>query len=185
MDINKDLDELEAAILKQSDEISGQEKANAIANLATQPENMVRIAVSEKISNKVQNDDITKDRIDKTADKLVESGVTTIENEAEESKNKSEQGVLQSYFDKHKEELKTAGIDKPTYIEDMERAVKWHKRWSNFHWRLVGWWMCGIRTFIQKAKPFKAALNIIAVILFLGTTVLGVWGIVELIKWIW
>ena len=185
MNINEDLDDLQSRIKSRAAEMSGQDKANAIANLAKQPENMVRIAVSDKISNKVQTDEATKERIEKTADKLVESGVTTIENEAEESKNKSEKGVLQSYFDKHKEELKTAGIDEPTYIEDMERAVKWHKRWSNFHWRLVGWWMCGIRTFIQKAKPFRATLNIIAMLLFIGVSICGVWGVAKLIQMIW
>ena len=92
------------------------------------------MAVSDKLASKVKTDQATMDRIDKSVDKLVDSGVTAIEDEAETEQNKSEKDKLKSYFDKHIEELMTAGIDKPTYLEDMEIGVKWHKRWSNFHW---------------------------------------------------
>lgn len=182
--MNEDLDEVQKKIdeKKQGQEITGQERANAIVNLAKQPENMVRLAVSDKITQKVNEDKNTIARIDKTADKLVESGVTVIENEAESSENESETGKLETYFKQHKEELKTAGIDKYTYKEDMERGVKWHRRWSDVHWILFGWWLTGIRTFCMKAKPFKIILNIIAL---LGLTVfLGgvIWGTIKLVN---
>ena len=145
--------------------VTGEDIAKAVTELAKQPENMVRVAVSNEVSHLVNTDDNTKARIDKTAKKLVESGVTTIENEADANENKSTADKLQTYFDAHKEELATAGIEAPTYQEDMERAVKCHRRWCNFHWCLFGWWMTGIRTMLLKAKPFKIILNVLAILL--------------------
>ena len=178
-----DFNEIDDIKTNLSDEpLIKQEMANAIMNVAKEPEKMVRVAVSNKIASKVQTDQTTIERIDKSADKLVNSGVTTIENEAEASENKSEKERLQSYFDKHIEELKTAGIEKPTYLEDMERGVKWHKRWSNFHWVLFGWWLTGVRTFIMRAKPFKIVLNILAIVLSVLVLVGVGFGITFLIK---
>ena len=188
MNLDEELERIQRKkdeINQEKPEISSEAKANAIVNLAKEPENMVAVAVSNKVANKIENDEVIKGRIENTADTIVDSATETIENKAEANKTKSEQEKNLAYFNAHKEELKTAGIDEPTYMEDMERAVKWHKRWSNFHWRLVGWWMCGIRTFIQKAKPFRATLNIIATLLFVGVSTCGVWGIAELIQWIW
>lgn len=165
-----------------SNEITGEDKAKAILDLAKQPENMVRFAVSDKISNKIKTDEKTTERIEKAADKLVESGVQIIENEAQAGENKSEKNKLDTYFEKHKEELKTAGIESATYQEDMERGVKWHRKWSNVHWILFGWWMTGIRTMFMKAKPFKLWLNIVGLIICIAITVGISFGIAYLIR---
>lgn len=162
--------------------IEEQAKANAIFELAKTPVDLVKASVSNKIAEKVQKDERTIKRIDESADKLVDSGLKTVENEAKSAENKSEQDELESYFEQHKEELKTAGIDEPTYMEDMERGVKCHRKWSDIHWKLFGWWMTGVRTIFMKAKPFKVWLNIMAI---LGCGVLtggAIWGIVALIK---
>lgn len=171
MDFNEDLEKIEQ-----------QAKMNAIVDLAKKPVDMVKAAVSNQIANKVTNDDETKERINETADKLVESGLETVENEADIAKSQSNTDKLQSYFNEHKIELKTAGIDSPTYIEDMERAVKCHRKWCNVHWILLGWWMTGIRTMFLKAKPFKLWLNIMAIMICLVISGLSIWGIIELIK---
>lgn len=168
----KDFDNLEDKIAEAKKEaeskMTGEDKAKALVDAAKQPENMVRLAVSNKVSNKIATDEDTKQRISDTADKLVNSSVTTIENEADAHQNKSEADKLKTYFEAHKEELKTAGIDAYTYIEDMERAVKCHRKWCNVHWYMFGWWMTGIRTIIMKAKPFKTILNILAIMLGLA-----------------
>lgn len=174
-DIKQDLNQKEGII-------TGGDIANAIVNVAKKPADMLKVAVSDKLASKVKTDQATIERIDKSVDKLVDSGVTAIENEAESEQNKSEKDKLQSYFDKHIEELKTAGIDKPTYLEDMERGVKWHKRWSNFHWVLFGWWLTGIRTFIMRAKPFKTVLNVLAIVLSLAVLIGMGFGIGYLFK---
>lgn len=176
MDFKEDFEKVENQLTDEQKE--------KVVQVALKPTNIVRTAVSNEIAKKVQTDENTIKRIDETADKLVDSGLETVENEADSAKNKSNQEKLQTYFDEHKEELKTAGIDAPTYMEDMERGVKCHKMWSNVHWKLFGWWQTGIRTFIQKAKPFKMALNIIAVlgsIVLLGGAVLGIIALIGLI----
>lgn len=180
-----DFSELDAVKQQMNDKMTGRDMADAIVEVAKKPADMLKVAVSDKLASKVKTDQATIDRIDKSVDKLVDSGVTAIENEAETEQNKSEKDKLQSYFDKHIEELKTAGIDKPTYLEDMERGVKWHKRWSNFHWVLFGWWLTGIRTFIMRAKPFKLVLNILAIFLSFAVVFgicLGAYHLIRLIK---
>lgn len=182
-DLNDIQKQLEAEKLTEAyAKAKAEAETKAQVDLAKKPVDIVKASVSDKIANKVKTDDNTIKRIDDTADKLVDSGLETVENEAETAKNKSEKDKLTTYFEQHKEELKTAGIDDPTYLEDMERGVKWHRKWANVHWRLFGWWQTGIRTFIQKAKPFKIWLNIMATLVCLGVTGFSVWGIIKLIK---
>lgn len=184
----EDLDKIVEDRIKQKEaedkrlQAEADAKANAIADLSKQPINIVKAAVSNNIANKIKTDPNVKERMDKSTDKLIDSGLKTVENEAAAAENKSETDELKTYFDKHKEELKTAGIDEPTYMEDMERGVKCHRKWSDVHWKLFGWWQTGIRTFIQKAKPFKIWLNSMAIILCLAITGASIWGIIELIK---
>lgn len=189
--MNEDLDKFVEERMKQKEaedkaqaEMQAEKdaKAKALMDLAKKPVDIVKASVSNKIANKVQTDENTIKRIDETADKLVDSGLETVKNEADAAKNQSEKDKLDTYFQQHKEELKTAGIDEPTYMEDMERGVKCHRKWSDVHWRMFGWWQTGVRTFIQKAKPFKVWLNIMATILCLTITGGAIWGIIELIK---
>lgn len=177
MDFKEDLEKIE-----QETKVGEQAKANALVDLAKQPVNVVKASVSNNLVHKLQNDENAKQRVDNATDKLLDSGLEVVENEVESAKNTSETEKLKTYFNQHKEELKTAGIDEPTYMEDMERGVKCHRKWADVHWKVFGWWQTGIRTFIQKAKPFKLWLNAMAITLCLGITTLTIWGIVELIR---
>lgn len=164
----KDFEALDQKIAEAKAEaenkVTGQDIANAVMDVAKQPKNMVRVAVSNNVAQKMKDPNVVE-RLDKTSDKILDSELNTIENEADASENRSQADKLQTYFDAHKEELATAGIESPTYQEDMERAVKCHKFWCNVHWYLFGWWMTGIRTMILKAKPFKIILNVLAILL--------------------
>ena len=158
------------------------EQKEKVMHVALTPTNIVRHAVSNDIAKKVQSDEKVKERIDASSDKLIDSGLQTVENEADAAQNKSNQDKLTAYFNEHKEELKTAGIDAPTYMEDMERGVKCHKMWSNVHWKLFGWWQTGLRTMVQKAKPFRLALNVLAILGSLAVLGGAVFGIIALIN---
>lgn len=176
MDFKEDFEKVE-------NQLTDEQKANVV-QVALKPTNIVRTAVSNEIAHKVQTDEVVQKRIDESADKLIDSGLETIENEADAAKNESNKDKLTTYFEEHKSELKTAGIEAPTYMEDMERGVKWHKKWSNVHWFLFGWWQTGLRTMVQKAKPFKLALNIIAIIgslLLIGGSIVGIIALVNAI----
>lgn len=174
----KDFDELDAKV--EQAKIEAEAQARAIVEASKKPENIVRAGVSNQVASKIKNDDVTRTRIDATADKIVNSSLTAVENEADASENQSTETKLKTYFDAHKIELKTAGIDSPTYLEDMERAVKWHRKWCKVHWNLFGWWMTGIRTFILKAKPFKIILNVLAILLGVGVGAGLVLGLIKL-----
>lgn len=142
-----------------------QEQVNAIVESAKNPQNAVRFEVSNKVSEKLKTDIEVKEKVSNTADKVVKASLQAVENEADKVVNDSSANKLQSYFNEHKEELKTAGIEQATYLEDMERAVKWHKKCAKLHWYVCGWWMTLIRTFFLKAKPFKWLLNTIGVLM--------------------
>ena len=164
------------------EETPSQAQINAMVEAAKNPQNAVRLELSNRVSDKLRNDKNVSERVDKSADKVVDAGLTAVENEADKSVMDSSAQRLEAYFNEHKEELKTAGIENPTYMEDMETAVKWHKKCAKLHWRLFGWWMTLIRTFILKAKPFRVLLNLIGILLNLGLlTGLG-FGIAWLIK---
>jgi hypothetical protein len=158
-------------------EFDNKEKIEALVESAKNPQNAIRFKVTNEISERLNTDTVVEKRVEKTVEKTIDAGLTTVENEAQRAVHQSEKERLQAYFDAHKEELATAGIDSYTYLEDMERAVKWHKKCAKFHWVICGWWMTLIRTFILKAKPFKLLLNLIGIllnILFVGALVFGV-----------
>jgi len=148
--------------------INKEDFVNAMVETAKNPQNAVRIEVSNQVSEKLRNDTEVKKQVKTTADKVVQAGLTTVENEADSNVHQSEKQKLMTYFEEHKEELATAGIDNYTYMEDMKRAVKWHRICSKFHWIVCGWWMTLIRTFLLKARPFKWLLNSIGVLLNLA-----------------
>lgn len=149
---------------------------------AKNPQNAIRFKVSNEVSEQLQTNPIIGERVSKTVDKTIDAGLTTVENEAERAVHQSETEKLQAYFEEHKEELKTAGIEQHTYIEDMERAVKWHKRCADMHWYICGWWMTLVRTFFLKAKPFKWLLNTIGMLLNIALTGGIVYGIIRIIN---
>ena len=166
------------------DDVQDTAKVKAMVESAKNPQNAVRFEVSNKVGEKLRNDENVKLKVQDTADKVVEAGLNTVENEAQKAVSDSEKGKLQAYFEEHKEELATAGIEQHTYIEDMERAVKWHKKCANLHWYICGWWMTLVRTFFLKAKPFKWLLNTIGILLniaLLGAIVYAIIKVIEII----
>ena len=171
------MDELERKIQEQA-------KINAMVETAKNPQNAVRFEVSNKVSEELRNNQDVAKSVQATAQKNIKSALTTVENEAEKAVNESETGKLQSYFEQHKEELETAGIEEYTYMEDMQRAVKWHRKCAKLHWVLFGWWMTLIRTFLKKAKPFKWLLNSIGVLLnvvLIGSVIFGIIKLIEIL----
>ena len=176
------MDELEKKIKEQANAFLEKEKINAMVESAKHPENAVRFELTNKVSDKLKNDQQVGERLEKSADKVVEAGLTTVENEVDSNVIKSEKDKLQAYFEQHKEELKTAGIEEQTYKEDMERAVKWHRKCAKFHWFVCGWWMTLVRTFFMKAKPFKWLLNTLGMLLNIALLGGAVFGIIKLIE---
>ena len=163
-------------------EIKKEDVVNSMVENAKNPQNAVRFEVSNTVSEKLKENPEVKDRVSGTADKMIDAGLTTVENEAQSAVHQSEKQKLQAYFNEHKEELETAGIEDFTYLEDMERAVKWHRKCAKFHWFLFGWWMTLIRTFFKKAKPFKWLLNSIGILLNIALIGGIVFAVIELIK---
>lgn len=149
---------------------------------AKNPQNAIRFKVTNEISERLNTDTVVEKRVEKTVEKTIDAGLTTVENEAQRAVHQSEKERLQAYFDAHKEELATAGIESYTYLEDMERAVKWHKKCAKFHWVVCGWWMTLIRTFILKAKPFKLLLNLIGIVLNFAFIFLVVLAVIKVIN---
>lgn len=178
------MDELEKKIEEKAKTKINEESVNAMVESAKNPQNAVRFEISNKVAEKLRTDKEVGDKLSDTANKVVVAGLNAVENEADKAVSDSEIGKLQAYFNEHKEELKTAGIEQYTYKSDMERAVKWHKKCADFHWYLCGWWMTLIRTFFLKAKPFKWLLNSIGVLLNLalfGGLIFGIIKILEII----
>lgn len=148
---------------------------------AKDPKNAVRFEVSNTVANKLRTPEVQK-RVSGTADKVVDANLAVVENEANKAVLDSNTETLDAYFNEHKEELATAGIEQYTYMEDMKRAVKWHRVCAKIHWLCCGWWMTLIRTFFMKAKPFKWFLNTIGVLLNIGLIAGVVWLVIKLVE---
>lgn len=129
-------------------------QASALLNVVKNPKDALGLKLGESIGTKVSSG-VGKERLDKTADKIIDSGLTSFETQAETEKNKAQKSADDVYFDSHKTELKRGGIGSRTYREKMEKVVDTDKVWSDINFFLFTWWVVGINNFFSTLSSFN------------------------------
>lgn len=129
-------------------------QATALLNVVKNPKDALGLKLGESIGNKVSSG-VGKERLDKTAEKIIDSGLTSFETQAETEKNKAQKSADDVYFDSHKAELKRGGIGNRTYREKMEKVVNTDKVWSDINFFLFTWWVVGINNFFSTLSSFN------------------------------
>ena len=153
-------------------------------DLMKKPTNVARASIGKKIIEKVSTEKDVDERLNSTADKVIENALNDVEHEAQTDSIKVITAKETSYFEQHKRELRTGGIHEPTEMKRMERVVKTNKRWYNIYYILFLWWIIGINTFIDNAKPLQTTLKVIACIMSAIFLAAFVFGLVYAIKYI-
>lgn len=139
-------------------------QAKALLGVIKNPEDALRLKVSQNVVSKVESG-AGKERLDKTTDKLVESGLTTIETEAENKLSKAEKSAEEVFFARKETQLKRGGIKKQTTQRIMDRVVKTDDIWTDIHYYLFTWWVIGINNYFANMQNFhwffKGIINLL------------------------
>lgn len=145
----------------------GMSEGQAIALLKTikNPENALGLHLAQSITNKVK-DGAGKERLDKTAEKVIESGLTTFETDADNKMNKSQKSAEQVYYESKSVQLNRGGIKKQTTQRIMSRVVKTDDIWSDINFFLFTWWVIGINNYFSNMKEFHWFFKCIINLLF-------------------
>ncbi|MGN0960770.1 MAG: hypothetical protein ACI4PF_01060 [Christensenellales bacterium] len=137
-----------------------QEQANAIVEAVSNPEKSLGLVVGNQIVQKSQTEEVKK-RIDQTADKVIDAGLTSIETNAETNLNKSQVQANKSYFDTHKNQLKRGGVKNETSRKQMERIVATSSLWEDIFYYMFSWWVIGINTMKDNINELPLFFKII------------------------
>lgn len=140
-------------------------QAKALLGVIKNPEDALRLKVSQNVVSKVESG-AGKERLDKTAEKLVESGLATIETEADNKLSKAEKTAEEVFFDRKKVQLNRGGIQKQTTQRIMDRVVKTDDIWTDIHYYLFTWWVIGINNYFANMRNFHWFFKVIINLLF-------------------
>lgn len=140
-------------------------QAKALLDTIKNPEDALRLKVSQNVVSKIESG-AGKERLDKTTDKLVESGLATIETEADNKLSKAEKTAEEVFFDRKKVQLNRGGIQKQTTQRIMDRVVKTDDVWTDINYYLYTWWVIGINNYFANMKNFHWFFKVIINLLF-------------------
>ena len=139
-------------------------QAKALLDALKNPEDALRLKVSQDVVRKVESGE-GKERLDRTAGKIVESGLATIETEAENKLSKAEKTAEEVFFERKKTQLNRGGIQKQTTQRIMDRVVHTDDVWTDINYFLFTWWVIGINNYFANMKNFhwffKAIINVL------------------------
>ena len=139
-------------------------QAKALLGVIKNPEDALRLKVSQNVVSKIESG-AGKERLDKTTDKLVESGLATIETEADNKLSKAEKTAEEVFFERKKTQLNRGGIQKQTTQRIMDRVVRTDDVWTDINYFLFTWWVIGINNYFANMKNFhwffKAIINVL------------------------
>ena len=129
-------------------------QARALLDTIKNPKEALGVKLGEEIAKQVSSG-VGKERLKKTADTVIDSGLTTFETDAETQKNKATKNADEVYFETHKAELTRGGISKRTYRDKMVQVVATDKVWSDINFYLFTWWVVGINNFFSTISSFN------------------------------
>lgn len=137
-----------------------QAEANALADIVQDPKKALGTKLGMSIAEKVNSGD-GKERLEKTADKLIDSGLKTYETQAETEEHKAIKDADTAYFDMYKQELLNAGINKQTYRSRMTQVVTTDHIWWNVWYSIFLWWVIGINELSVATKEVNSFFKFI------------------------
>ena len=140
-------------------------QAKALLGVIKNPEDALRLKVSQDVVTKVESG-AGKERLDATSDKVIESGLSTIETEAENKLSKAEKTAEGTFFERKKEQLSRGGIKEQTSQRIMNRVVATDDVWSDINYFLFTWWVIGINNYFANMRNFHWFFKVIINLLF-------------------
>lgn len=103
--MNTDFRNEEMTIDEMREKMKQEAQAKAIVEVAKKPEDLLSLQVSDTINHKISTEVAVKERVDKTADVIIDTGLRKQENEIKEKEGKSD-------LELNKEVYTHFGIDK-------------------------------------------------------------------------
>jgi len=176
--INNNLDEIEEQLKKQEQEyqnVYAKSKAEAevkeLSTIAQDPTKALQTKLNTKVAEHIDNSQQVAEKIEQTADKLVDRGLKVQENKATASVILSEDETLEADFQKNKQEYLYHGINHKIDKEWKRKMLHIINDIWFVIWAIVSCFtIVPISTFLSRIVALKGFMKWVAVIL--GCTML-------------
>lgn len=171
--INNNLDEIEEQLKKQEQEyqnVYAKSKAEAevkeLSTIAQDPTKALQTKLNTKVAEHIDNSQQVAEKIEQTADKLVDKGLKVQENKAVASVILSEDETLEADFQKNKQEYLYHGINHKIDKEWKRKMLHIINDIWFVIWAIVSCFtIVPISTFLSRIVALKGFMKWVAVIL--------------------
>lgn len=157
--------------------------AEDIKNLMDNPHTLVGAMIGTNIQE-LANTPEKQEEIKKTAEQILNSSIKTKSLKAQSDKNTVVKNENETYFELHKAELKTGGIDKATKKGRMKMVVATNTIWYVILFVTFLWWVIGINTFYDNIKPLGTAMKVVSIVISVIMLALVITGVYFGVSWI-
>lgn len=159
MEFNEDLEKIKA-------QAEADAKARELTNIATDPTKALHTKLNMKVAEHIDNSEAVAQKIEETADKLVDKGLKAQENKAEANVILSEDETLDADFKKNKDEYLYHGIDHK--IDKVWKRQILHvinDIWFVI-WAIISFFtIVPVSTFLSRIKALKGIVKGVAIVL--------------------
>ena len=142
------------------------QETNALMNIANDTSKTLQVKLNQKLANHIETDGKVAERLEETANKLVEKGLQAQDNQATASVMASEDAVMEEDFKKNCKEYKYHGIDHKIDKQWKRTAIMVVNDIWFVIWLIVGaFTFVGISTFLDRIRVLSGFVKWVAVCL--------------------
>ena len=154
-----------------------------IKTLMDNPHTLVGAMIGTNIQELAKTPE-KQEEIKKTAEQILNSSIKTKSLKAQSQENEVVKDENDTYFELHKAELKTGGIDKATKKGRMKMVVATNTIWYVILFVTFLWWVIGINTFYDNIKPLGTTMKIVSIVISVVMLALVITGVYFGVSWI-
>lgn len=174
--------ELERELEKAKQEAYAKEKAKseveAVTDIVSDTNRTLQTKLNSKLAQHIDNNQIVAEKIEKTADKLVEKGLQVQDNKATANIMMSEDEILEADYVKNKNEYLYHGIDHKIDKEWKRKIILIINDIWFVIWALVSFFtIVPVSTFLSRIKALSGLVRLIAIIIGVILLLLCVLGV--------
>lgn len=162
MDFNEDLEKIE----KIKVEAKANAEAKEMSNIIQDPTKALQTKLNMKVAEHIDNSQMVAEKIEQTADKLVDKGLKVQENKAVANVILSEDETLEADFQKNKDEYLYHGIDHKIDKEWKRKILHTINDIWFVIWAIVSFFtIVPVSTFLSRVKALKGIVKGVAIVL--------------------
>lgn len=173
-DLSDKLDNLEEKIKEQQKDMfeeayaktKAESETNAMVDISTDTNKTLQLKLNQKLATHIDNDELVNEKIEATANKLVDKGLQVQTNKADASIIDSESDMNLADYKKNKDEYMYHGIDHSIDKQWKRKILHTINDIWFVIWALVSFFtIVPVSTFLSRIKALKGIVKGVAIVL--------------------